>query len=375
MKIQMKHLFSAGLVAALVLIANASFAGGSKPQPPPPPPPVTFQTVDDFQLQAGWGSVAVGITIDPAGNVFVAGGGDQTNTIPYPVGVIEKSSDGGATWSTVNEFQTSVTTGYNAITCDWLGNLYAAANGGAWYVNSSVDGGDTWDTLDILPRYSIPRGIAADADGNVYVAGNVTTNHAWLVTKGTLFGSIWTTADAFLPSGGAQANAVFCHPTAGVFATGNAGGYWTTRRSLDGGATWKIVDSPRISGAGNGIGADAHGNIYVVGKPWTVRKSSDGGNTWTTVDSFSGNADAFIADAHGNLFVVGCTINASTGLPNQWIVRMSVAGTGQWQTVDTFKPIGQAEAKAIAADAFGHVYVAGYIYDQSARGHWVVRKD
>ena len=351
MKMQTKHLFTAALAGALVLITQASFAKGNKtppPPPPPPPPPVTFQTVDDFVLTPLWNSVALGITIDPAGNIFVAGDGEQTNTTPYPVGMIEKSSDGGATWATVDLFQTTVTTGYNAITSDWLGNLYAAANGGAWYVNSSVDGGATWDTLDILPRYSIPRGIAADADGNVYVAGNVTTSRTWLVTKGTLLGSIWTTADAFLPSGGASANAVFCHPTAGVFVTGNAGSRWTTRRSRDGGATWQTVDSLGFSSAssGNGIGADAQGNIYVVGTPWTVRKSSDGGNTWTTVDSFSGTANAFAADANGNLFVVGCTINASTGLPNQWIVRMSVAGTGQWQTVDTFKPVGSNGSKS-----------------------------
>lgn len=54
---------------------------------------------------------------------------------------------------------------------------------------------------------------------------------------------------------------------------------------------------------------------------------------------------------------------------------MSVAGTGQWQTVDTFKPVGSTEAKAIAADALGHVYVAGYATEQQVRNHWVVRKD
>jgi hypothetical protein len=59
-----------------------------------------------------------------------------------------------------------------------------------------------------------------------------------------------------------------------VFATGssssgkvgkNAVSVWTTRRSLDGGATWANVDLGPSGGQGLAIGADASGNLYAVG--------------------------------------------------------------------------------------------------------------
>jgi len=53
-----------------------------------------------------------------------------------------------------------------------------------------------------------------------------------------------------------------------------------------------------------GIGADASGNLYVVGSGnvldngrdfshWNVRKSTNGGNSWTTVDGWCGNHQNF----------------------------------------------------------------------------------
>ena len=48
-----------------------------------------------------------------------------------------------------------------------------------------------------------------------------------------------------------------------------------------------------VPGAGYAIGADALGNIYVVGNSsatspihWLTRKSSDGGYSWSTVDDY-----------------------------------------------------------------------------------------
>ena len=63
----------------------------------------TWQTVDDFQYVAGAG--ATGLTLDPLGNLFVAGYGKDANSVFHAL--IQKSADGGATWSTADDFTTA----------------------------------------------------------------------------------------------------------------------------------------------------------------------------------------------------------------------------------------------------------------------------
>jgi hypothetical protein len=175
------------------------------------------------------------------------------------------------------------------------------------------------------------------------------------------------------------------------------GNLWTTCRSLDSGATWTAVDNG-FTGEPSAIGADALGNIYVVGtgsNHWIVRKSSNGGSSWSTVDAFqycvtttstrppktqtqcySAAANGFAMDAYGNLFVVGYGASSSSSSSYTWIVRENPGGTGAWQTVDAFQatPGFRTIASAAAADALGHVYVAGFADDAAGAAHWIVRK-
>ncbi|HEU0038049.1 MAG TPA: hypothetical protein VFR76_02130, partial [Verrucomicrobiae bacterium] len=83
---------------------------------------------------------------------------------------------------------------------------------------------------------------------------------------------------------------------------------WTVRRSTNGGATWTTVDTFVLPSTGSsiyraearGIGADALGNLYVVGRAaaqykgsgyfhWVVRKTANGGASWTTDDNYAPN--------------------------------------------------------------------------------------
>ena len=152
---------------------------------------------------------------------------------------------------------------------------------------------------------------------------------------------------------------------------------------------WSTVDRFTLSSGyqtvPRGIGADAHGNIYVVGSGitvsgtgkyqttsshWLVRKSGNGGSSWTTVDDFqlsypwNNFVTAFAADANGNLFVAG-------SVAGNWIVRENPGGNGSWQTVDN---LSGAFPFAITADASGHVFVGGTGTDSAGVEHWLVRK-
>jgi hypothetical protein len=311
----------------------------------------------------------------------------------------------------------------SGIVADSAGNLYVAAttyddgsdSGGSfhWIVRRSVDGGATWSIVDdFVPGGSLTeaKGLTVDATGNVYVVGTAdygqpfgpSTTVAWTIRKGiggTMFRTVYSA------SNGGGVEAVFAHPTAGLLAAGShsvtqgkpltASRAWVVLRSLDGGATWSTLDTFQLSAGyaalATGIGADALGNLYVVGhaaaspsKPngegynhWVVRRTSGGSSSWTTVDNFqyqfsstgSGAPGAFAHDSEGNLFVAGW--GALGNGPAHWLVRESVNGTGSWATVDDFEYTAGASSipTAIAANASRNVFVGG-----GGSAHWLVRR-
>jgi len=265
-----------------------------------------------------------------------------------------------------------------------------------WLVRRSQDVGITWQTIDDVTGESTTA-IATDGTGNIYVAGY--GSGYWIVRKGTPdssspVGMSWQTVDTYA---GAVARSVFCHPTAGVFAVGGANP-WTVRRSQNGGSSWTTVDTfvPKNAtyALANGICADLSGNLYVVGRyqlntthayRWLTRKSTNGGNSWTTVDDFlpkgagsSAIANGVGVDASGNVFVVG-RARGQGFTSSDWCVRLSAAGTGAWLTVDAFQyfpqTYGSSEALAVVGDASGHVLVTGYGTDANNVQHWLVRKN
>jgi hypothetical protein len=361
----------------------------------------TWQTVDDFQYTAGQTAVNCGLTVAPSGVVF--GCGFAADGINAEHGLVMASADGGNTWSPpLDDFYAPgwATRDDGGIVADSAGNLYVAGrfySSGPFYrfVRRSTDGGATWSTVDtvrISGFYASPLaagGITTDATGNVYITEPILGT--WTVRKG-IGGTNFSTVDTFQPSG-SQAQTVFAHPTAGVFAVGSgtvvnknsSSQAWVVRRSLDGGATWATVDAYQASGGyaaeAFGIGADAQGNIYVVGRAavpnkrssimhWQIRQSANGGSSWSTLDDYvlstSNNqvATGFAADSQGNLYATGYSNPVSgTGGPT-WIVRESLGGTGAWTTVDALPGL----AHAIAADSLGNVFVGG-------QNPWLVRKN
>ena len=382
--------------AAVACFAHASFAQ-------------TWQTVDDFQYVAGQPAANWGLAVAPGGTLFAAGFGSDSSV---DHGLDMASADGGSTWSGALDdfvYGPGYSTRYDGgITADAAGNIYVSGRAYAvgvpthLIVRRCTDGGLTWSTVDdFVPGGTstfFSRGITADAAGSVYLTANNAENN-WTIRKG-VGGTSFSTVDSFGP--GSRALAVFAHPPAGIFAAGygtitikkSSSQALLVRRSLDGGATWSTVDTFQLTigqeSLALGLGADVLGNVYVVGranatyrgssyKHWMVRKSSNGGGSWSTVDDYlattgSSEARQFAADSHGNLFVIG-EDSTAPGNYSKWIVRENPGGTGGWQTVDSLQYVAgyESDVRAIAADAYGHVYVGGRGMDASSF-HWVVRK-
>jgi hypothetical protein len=382
----------------------------------------TWQTVDDFQYASGQDSEVDSLAVAPNGALFACGDATDASGIYHEL--VMASADGGITWSgPLDDF---VPAGDNlwwyaaGIVADRAGNLYVAGNtessgigASHWMVRRSSDGGANWSTVDDYQDggvFTSAHGITADAAGNVYVVGYLDGTSSWAVRKGT-GGTNFSTIDIVSSSWLEGADSVFVHPTAGVFAPGvgpvatttDKRGHvtitygWVVRRSTNGGTTWSTVDNFSLA-AGNksvasGIASDALGNIYVVGygytstgkgatqttsRHWLVRKSTDGGNSWTTVDNYQlasgidSSATAFAADAQGNLFVAGYGGAANN---QHWIVRKNPGGSGSWSTSDDFLygSIYGAQSLAITANSSGNVFVGGLGFSSSGT-HWLVRK-
>jgi hypothetical protein len=356
--------------------------------------------VDDFQYALGQFADNFGLAVAPSGILYAGGFG--YDAAGYGHGLVMSSADGGITWSApIDDFLypgLSYTRYDGGLIADSSGNLYVAGRaygsgpGSRRFVRRSTDGGATWSIVDdvAVSNYAFPEAgstLAADAAGNIYVT--VPTVGTWTVRKG-VGGTSFSTVDTFPAWSLGNANSVFVHPSAGIFAAGSASGVWVVRRSLDGGATWSTVDTYGSGATAYAIGTDAQGNIYVTGKTverikgtttshWIVRRSGNGGGSWSTVDDFvlsaSGNciATGFACDSLGNLFVVG---DANMNLtPSHWIVRENPGGTGGWRTVDDFPGGGGARVQAIVADAMGTVFVGGWASPSGGGNHWIVRKN
>ena len=392
-------------------------------------PAQPWQTVDDYQYSPGKMARAWATGLDAQGNLYTAGQAYDAANIRHAV--VMRSSDQGATWATIEDFnyRPGTNTYFLSFAVDPAQNLYAvgvanlAPLSGApdhWIVRKSADHGATWTTADdFVPDIgasdgrNTASGVAVDAAGNVYVVGMVHQRvgkssypyEFWVVRKSSNAGATWTTVDQYgYPNAPESvANAVLATP-AGLFvcglsvATSGRGPQWVVRKSANAGTTWTTVDNFYSSTAfnqPNALTADAAGNVYVGGSSdintagsyahyWVVRKGANGGASWQTVDAFRyfPNPTTFTAndalgmgtDALGNVYAVGSGTDANR--VGHWVVRGSANQGASWVTVDDFQyATGQySAAHGFGLDAAGNVHVCGTGTDPVSGGHWLVRK-
>jgi hypothetical protein len=338
---------------------------------------------------------------DPASPGLFIGGGSSYG----PVLHVDQSSSP----VTVTAADTMLGRTYR-LTKDTSGYLYSCGyelrnNRSYWQVRKSSNGGATWSIMDDASTWnsagsSVALGLTTDSVGNVFASGSAFDkqgNEYWVIRKGSNFGSTWSTSykSGKLATG---KGVVFVNPVSGghaggLFAVGSLTAtrttQWSVLRSRDSGATWQWVDAWGTSKLNGGayaraITADGAGNIYVAGydvmgvPAWYVRRSRDGGNTWQTIltEYAAGDynrADDIAADPAGNVYVVGLT--QQTGSGAKWTVRRWDAAAQTWDQwpAELRNPLlGYANvsvAHGITTDAVGNAYATGDADDQ-----WIVQK-
>ncbi len=228
-----------------------------------------------------------------------------------------KTTNGGTSWTTI--LTTGGTVGFiNSIVFSrinpQIGFIQSdppTGAGGVYWLQKTTDGGATWTLTNppgVSGQASAQNGLAViDAQCYGFGLGNNAPARVQLTTNG---GTTWNARNIAVVGGFVSAFAINDNKTIMLGATGDAAGSLPNiGRSTDGGATWSVVNT----GAGMTIGlatikwAYTTNCVYMTGAGTGVcaRRSTDGGLTWTnqTTAGLTGLS-------HMDLVVVGSTVSA-----------------------------------------------------------------
>ena len=355
-----------------------------------------------------------------------------TNSAPPGPFELLAPNPGGETWQTIeptdtrpglNERAQAIATGPTSGVLYCAGWRFVDPNKrAAAFIRASRDSGKTWTTLDDWQPGDWPSagylGFCSAPNGNLFAVGAAADNFSsratidWTVRRSTDGGATWTVQDLVHSGVGGKAKcyAVRAAPWGEIYAAGQtgtnqgAGGWmWLVRKSSDGGATWRTVDSlwDHASKQARAIGFGPTGSVFVagwlgasfsnIGSLWTVRRSTDRGATWTTVDSYqtaadlAAEADGIVVDSTGAIYVAGAAkgrANGGSTLTDQWVVRRSADGGETWSLVDNLAVATRAADSfsnlsgptGITVAPSGAIIVCGYMTALDRSLHWLVRR-
>ena len=360
--------------------------------------------------------IAYGITSDAAGNIYATGYTDgaldgQTGAGDIDFFITKYDVSGLKQWT--RQYGTASVDYGLAITHDSVGNVYVAG-----YTYGAMDGQSNAGQADIfIAKYDAggikqwtrqfgganenqPSAIASDAADNIFVAG--TTFDALdgqasaggfdlFVTKYDASGNKKWTRQLGTASQD-QGKGVTSDSAGNVYVTGitfgaldgqtSAGGidFYTTKYDSAGVKQWTRQLGTASEDQATAITSDAAGNVYVTGYTlgaldgqsslggidlFITKYDTNGVKQWTRQFGSAGNdlAHGISNDAAGNVYVTGDTSGAidgqaSAGGIDLFVTKFDTGGVKQWAR--QFGTVGTDIAYAIASDAAGNVYAAGY---------------
>jgi len=229
--------------------------------------------------------------------------------------------------------------------------------------------------------------ITVDAAGNVYVTGRSAgsgTFYDYATIKYNSSGvEQWVKRYDGPVNGADMASAIAVDGTGNVYVTGESYGgsgtlydYATVKYNSSGVEQWiRRCDGPVNSwDVACAIAVDGTGNVYVTGRSiglggWpdfdymTIKYNSSGAEQWIRRYDGSGNSDdcayAIAVDGAGNVYVTGRSDVGSGTYYDYATIKYNSSGIEQWVARYNGPGNDYDEARAIALDNSGNVYVTG----------------
>lgn len=305
-------------------------------------------TVWTRQLGTAGADGAFGASADGAGNVYIAGdttgslAGNNPDTFQDPF-VAKYDAAGNALWTRqLNSAGLDRCTGVSA---DGLGSVYVAGRsqgnlGGtnigsddAFVAKYSAAGALQWTRKLGTLTYDGATGVAADALGNVFIAGS---------TIGSLGGPAMGNYDAFVSKYDASGNLL-----------------WTKQFGT---AAEDQCYSVAVDGLGSAyVGGETYGDLVQVrtgSSDAFVRKYDSAGNAlWTRQygPADSDGALGLFADAAGRVYATGNGFDAP-GADDSYVRRFDGAGNTLWEL--RYSTNDSDNSTGVSADGLGAVYVS-----------------
>jgi len=338
------------------------------------------------RYDAGPNDMATAIAVDAAGNVYVTGQSIGSGkwadyaTIKYNASGIQQ-------WVARYNGPGNGGDGASAIAVDAAGNVYvtgySSGSGTLTYyatIKYNASGIQQWVALYNGPgnSYDGASAIAVDGGGNVYVTGTSSgsgTSYDYATIKYNASGvQQWVARYDGPRNYRDRASAIAVDAAGNVYVTGESRGgtsydYATIKYNASGVQQWVA----RYKGSATAIAVDAAGNVYVTGTSYggtsddyaTIKYSASGAQQWVArydgSDSDWEVAIAIAVDSAGNVYVTGYSVGSGTS-GDYATIKYNASGIQQWVARYNGPGNGRDEARAIAVDAAGNVYVTGTSY-------------
>lgn len=292
------------------------------------------------------------IKVDQAGNVYVTGESDGSDT-RRDYATIKYNSEGARQWVARYNAAGNLPDRAEAIEVDRFGNVYVT--GTAFHTSSGTDaeittikydaeGKEQWVVRGPLTFYGIRVRIALDGFGNVYVAGTGRRANT-----------------------GTDIVTMKYSPAASLL--------WTA---------WYNGPANFLEGL-EGLSVDASGNAFVTGysrkrdfylSVVTIKYDPEGREQWTTHYSASPNSYCWpygqVVDRQGNTYVLTTDyLQTSSGYASQvTLVKYDPNGRVGWTRTHPVDP-----ARVLAADQIGNVYIAAWNSTSSQNEDLIIKYD